>query len=56
MKDLFRKLWRSVPPLRWLDDWTDTRFGENVCYAIIIFAVIVLLYYMAVMGLPRRLP
>lgn len=31
---------RKIPALRWLDDWTDTPCGENICYTIIVIAVL----------------
>lgn len=39
MKTL-KQLIRTVPPLRWLDDFTDTTLGENVTWALAALAVL----------------
>lgn len=39
----FKDWFRSVPLLRRLDDWSDTRAGKTICYAIIaLFIVLVI--------------
>jgi len=41
----FKHYFRKIPPLRWLDDFTDTQLGENVTFALVFLFLILLIVY-----------
>lgn len=44
----FKHLFRSIPLLRRLDDWSDTKTGKTICYAIIALFIVMVIVERAI--------